>query len=302
MKARNQNHLRKWCALGLVVFGFVLSPVISAEMTEVSSGDYFAVQRTTTPRRADASVYDLLIIAPCDFMKSLRPLVVHKDNVGIRTRLVPLCDVYRQMYWQGRDKPEKIKYFIKAAKENWGIKYVMLVGDFELMPVRYVYNADNNTEWNEPRFISDLYYADLYDAHGNFSSWDTNGNGIYGEWYGEAAKDPNIDLYPDVYVGRLACTNEAEVRAMVHKIITYETTAYGQEWFHRFVVAAGDTYPVSENPNWTTYEGEVNTQDAIDNMSGFTPVKLWTSDGTLTGPKDVIHAIDQGCGFLYFSG
>jgi hypothetical protein len=89
---------------------------------------------------------------------------------------------------------------------------------------------------------------------------------------------------------------------MVQKIITYETTAYGQEWFHRFVVVAGDTYPESLNPNWTGYEGEVNTQDAIDNMSGFTPMKVWTSDGSLTEPKDVIQAIDKGCGFLYFSG
>jgi hypothetical protein len=81
-----------------------------------------------------------------------------------------------------------------------------------------------------------------------------------------------------------------------------ETTAYGQEWFHRFVVVGGDTYPQSLNPNWTGYEGEKNTQDAIDNMSGFTPVKLWTSDGSLTGPKDVIREIDKGCGFLYLSG
>jgi hypothetical protein len=302
MEKPYHQQLRKWCALCLVVFGFLVSPAFAAETTGTSQADNISVQPMKTPRHADASVYDLLIIAPREFMKALRPLVVHKEKEGIRTRLVSLHEVYAHMYWQGRDKPEKIKYFIKAAKENWGITYVMLVGDFELMPVRYVYNADNNTEWNEPRFISELYYADLYDANGDFSSWDTNGNGIYGEWYGDVAKDPNIDLYPDVYVGRLACNNEAEVRTMVHKIINYETTAYGQQWFHRFVVAAGDTYPESLNPNWTGYEGEVNTQDAIDNMSGFTPVKLWTSDGSFTGPKDVIRTIDQGCGFLYFSG
>jgi len=45
------------------------------------------------------------------------------------------------MYWYGRDNPEKIKYFIKTAVEQWGIKYVMLVGDYKKIPVRYVYNA-----------------------------------------------------------------------------------------------------------------------------------------------------------------
>ena len=302
MKKPYHRQLGKWLAFFLVVFAFLVGPTITAQQTSTSQVATTSEKQGTSPQHASPSVYDLLIIAPQKFIRPLQPLVAHKDRVGIRTRLVSLPEVYAQMYWHGRDKPEKIKYFIKTAKEAWGITYVMLVGDYELMPVRDVYNADNNTEWAEPRFVSELYYADLYDNNGNFSSWDTDGNGIYGEWYGEAAKDLNIDLYPDVYVGRLACRTEAEVRTMVQKIITYETTAYGQEWFHRFVVVAGDTYPESLNPNWTGYEGEVNTQDAIDNMSGFTPVKLWTSDGSLTEPKDVIQAIDKGCGFLYFSG
>jgi hypothetical protein len=37
-------------------------------------------------------------------------------------------------------------------------------------------------------------------------------------------------------------------------------------------------------------------------MSDFEAVKLWTSLGTLTGPQDVINAIDNGCGFLFFEG
>lgn len=302
MKNTYQRHFNKLLVLGIVGFAFLIGPTLTAQQTSPSQENIHSGTPRTVHQSTGSSVYDLLIIAPQKFLNALQPLVVHKDRVGIRTCLVSLSDVYSQMYWQGRDNPEKIKYFIKYAKENWGITYVMLVGDFETIPVRYVFNADNNTEWNEPCFISELYYADLYDKNGNFSSWDTNGNGIYGEWYGDVAKDPNIDLYPDVYVGRLACKTEAEVKVMVQKIINYETTTYGQDWFHRFVVVAGDTYPQSLNPNWTGYEGEVNTQDAIDNMSGFEPVKLWTSDGSFTGPKDVIRAIDNGCGFLYFEG
>jgi hypothetical protein len=291
----------KWVAVLIVGFGFILPPTLT---TQVSNA--FEIQNITTgiePQKNNGpSIFDLLIIAPTQFKKALQPLINHKNSVNVRTNLVTLDEVYHQMFWHGRDNPEKIKYFIKTAKEEWGITYVMLVGDFQKIPIRYVYNADNNTFWNEPYFISELYYADLYDKNGNFSSWDTSGNGIYGEWYGDAAKDPDIDLYPDVFVGRLACINEAEVKTMVKKIITYETTTYGQEWFHRFVVVAGDTYPASENPNWTGCEGELNTLNAIENMSGFEPTKLWASDGTLSGPKDVIRAINKGCGFIFFEG
>ncbi len=260
-----------------------------------------ATPTKTASQPKSLALYDLLIITPQQYLNELRPLVTHKNSLGVRTRMVSLSDVYHQEFW-GRDNPEKIKLFIKQAVEAWGISYVMLVGDFTQMPIRYVYNADNNTGWPEPMFISELYYADLYDSTGNFSSWDTNGNGRYGEWFGNTSEDPNIDLYPDVYVGRLACRNAGEARTMVHKIITYENTAYNASWYYRMVVCAGDTYPEALNPNWTGYEGEENTQDALDNMTGFTPVKLWTSDGSFTGPKDVIRAINKGCGFLYFEG
>jgi len=302
MKKTYQGYRNKLLVLCVVGFAFVIGPTITAQTMNTPQGNLLSTKQGSPPQNAGLSVYDLLIIAPQKFFRALQPLVTHKESVGVRTRLVSLTDVYEQMFWHGRDNPEKIKYFIKTAKEEWGITYVMFVGDFQTIPVRYVFNADNNTVWNEPCFISELYYADLYDKNGNFSSWDTNGNGIYGEWYGDVAKDPNIDLYPEVYVGRLACRTEAEVKVMVQKIIRYETTAYGQDWFHRFVVVAGDTYPESLNPNWTGYEGEENTLNAIENMSGFEPIKLWTSDGSFTGPKDVIRAIDQGCGFLYFEG
>jgi hypothetical protein len=290
----------KWFVILIVGFGFILAPTLTIEMTNAQE---ISINNTTSPQKNTApSIYDLLIIAPKQFVKALQPLIVHKNAMNVRTCLVTIDEVYQQMFWHGRDKPEKIKYFIKTAKEEWGITYVMLVGGFLEIPVRYVFNADNNTFWNEPCFISELYYADLYDKNGDFSSWDASNNGIYGEWYGDVAKDPDIDLYPDVYVGRLACLNKAEVKTMVHKIITYETSTYGQEWFQRLVLVAGDTYPASENPNWTSYEGEVNTLNAIENMSGFEPTKLWTSDGSLTGPKDVIRAVNKGCGFLFFEG
>ena len=35
---------------------------------------------------------------------------------------------------------------------------------------------------------------------------------------------------------------------------------------------------------------------------GFTDIHCWTSDQTLTGPQDVINAVNPGCGFLFFDG
>ncbi len=246
--------------------------------------------------------YDFLIICPDDFQKMLQPLVDHKEKMGMQTRLVCLSTVYDEMYWYGRDNPEKIKYFIKKAYDEWNISFVLLVGDFRQMPVRYVYNNEPSN-YVEPRYISELYYADIIEADGRFSSWNSNQNELFGEWVGDAAQDKNIDLYPDVAVGRLACRNGAEVNIMVHKIIQYETRTVGQDWFNDFVVVAGDTYPPGEYDfDTSSIEGEENTLMAIENMSGFNPVKLWVSTGAFTGPQDVIRTMNKGCGFMFFEG
>jgi hypothetical protein len=244
------------------------------------------------------SLCDLVIITPSIFVKALEPLQEHKNNNGIKTSIVTLDRIYDDI-WYGRDNPEKIKLFIKKAYDETQIQYVLLVGDFRKVPIRYVHNADSFEQY----FISELYYADIIDKNGGFSSWDTNNNGIYGEWNGTEAQDKDIDLYPDVCVGRLACRNIVEVKIMVHKIIHYETTTYGKEWFHRIVGVAGDMYPPGSYPFPTPgYEGEDNVLTDISYLSGFENTTLFTSDGSFTGPKDVIREINKGCGFLIFYG
>ncbi|RLF47942.1 MAG: peptidase C25 [Thermoplasmata archaeon] len=250
--------------------------------------------------------YDLLIIAPAEFREDLQPLAEHKESYGLKTIIVTLDEIYGGNYFlaNGRDDAEKIKYFIKNAVEEWGVEYVLLVGGRNggvkeekwWVPVRYSYLDDGG----EKKFISDLYFADIYkyeDGDIVFEDWDSNGNDVFGEWH-MRGKDV-LDLYPDVYVGRLACRNRAEVKIMVDKIITYETTAYGSNWFKRFVAVAGDTYPSEGDPY---YEGEVATAEAFKYLDGFEATFLWTSTGNLTGSRDIINAVSQGCGFLYFSG
>ncbi|MCD6223267.1 MAG: peptidase C25, partial [Thermoplasmata archaeon] len=167
------------------------------------------------------------------------------------------------------------------------------------IPVRYT-NLDDNSNW-EKSYLSDLYFADVYkyeDGKLVFEDWDSNGNGKYAEW--TALSKDILDLVPDVYVGRLACRTSMEVKNMVNKIIEYENSnAMQQDWFKRLVVVGGDSWPQENDPY---YEGEEENKVAISLLPDFEPVKLWTSLGTLTSPEDVINAVNEGCGFLFFDG
>ena len=224
------------------------------------------------------SEYNLVIIAPKSFENALQPLIEHKNSHGVLTMLKTTEDIYSQ--FDGVDKPEKIKYFIKYAIETWGVEYVLLVGGLKNMvfskprdnvnegskgwhvPVRYTNLYDNpkfplaaeNTLF-DPGVLSDLYYADIYEDGGNFSSWDTNGDGIFAAWGKPGVEnDTGLDLYPDVAVGRLACVSVSEVRTVVKKIITYETTTYGEAWFKKYVAISGDGFLDQEDLNfqWNT--------------------------------------------------
>jgi hypothetical protein len=305
MKRPNTTVGKKGLVILIVVLGFLLGPAITAQRSfpqnEIENKKNVFSIKNTSP-----VTYDLLIIAPKKFADTLQPLINHKNAMGLSTKLVTLDQVYDQMYWHGRDNAEKVKYFIQSAMEEWGVRYILLVGgrssQFQptwYCPVRYVNMVD---DW-DAEYLSDLYFADIYDANGNFSSWDSDNDGIFGEWYpGQTAQDTNIDLIPDVAVGRLPCRSEKEVRIMVQKIITYETTVFDQSWFSIILVAAGDTYPESYNTNWTGYEGEYYGNRAIENMSGFTATRLYTSDSSFSDKKDVIREFHNGCGFVYLVG
>lgn len=258
------------------------------------------------PRQtATVDQYDLIIIAPKAFSQALQPLVTHKINNGLTTKLVAHEEICDSVYFpvEGRDCAEEMKYFIKNAFDQWDTKYVLLVGGRSggitqekwWVPVRYSQLNDGG----EGSYLTDLYFADLYDSNGSFSSWDSDNNGIFAEW--NSQRKDILDMYPEVYVGRLPCTSVPQVRTMVKKIITYETSTNGSEWFKTFVGVAGDTYPADNDPY---YEGELATNASFQQLEGlgFQASMLWTSNGRFTNPDSVIDEMSKGCGFVHFSG
>ena len=248
--------------------------------------------------------YDLLIITSSKFADEIQPLVTHKEKHGVRTMLLTTEEIYSK--YNGRDEQEKIKYAIKDAIEQYGIKYVLLAGGMEgqhvhkwYIPVRYSYLDDGV----ETGYMSDLYYADVYkyeDGNIVFENWDSNGNGVYAEW-NQNNKDV-LDMYPDVYVGRLAFRWKWEVKAVINKIIEYENSAHNKEWFRRMVVIGGDSFPDADLG--TDYiEGQVECDKALSYMDNFSHVRIYVEGGDVNfTPENAEIEISKGEGFVYFSG
>jgi len=278
--------------------------------------------------------YDLILITPPSFSDELQPLQEHKEQHAVATKIVTLEEIYTGVYFsvEGRDDAEQIKYFIKNAIENWNTRYILLVGGKEEMPVRY--SIVHSTRYREYKwdfllpdicsgtsvgFITDLYYADIYDENRRYCSWDSNNNSVFGEIGLDGAID-EVDLYPDISIGRVLCHTSAEVETVVNKIIDYENNAFGEEWFNTVILCGGDTHPntweeillsiVFKNITGMRYrlawEGEYMGDQVAKCLDTFTAKKLYSSGllgiraKSLT-TNNINQAINDGAGFLLFS-
>lgn len=251
-------------------------------------------------------VYDMVIISPNLFAPSINRFVEHKNDVGVETFVKTIEEIYNE--YEGVDEIACIKYFIKDAIERFGISYVFLLGDIDLVPMR---TTAVSWEYFGSQVVSDvltdLYYADIYDEQDSFSMWDTNQDGVYSEVrmimdanneYNETLEViDEIEGRPDVMVGRIPCSTIREVQNIVDKIITYETTTYDSDWFQRLILMGGDTFPNVGGIN----EGEIVTAYISSVMPDFIPIKLWTSLRTFRFPQ-INAELSKGAGFVSYSG
>lgn len=136
-----------------------------------------------------------------------------KTRKGVPT-VVRTIEWIQQNYWGGADLAESIRHFIQEAYAKWGVEWVLLGGDTDIIPARYAY-----VTFYEGEFIpTDMYYSCLD------GTWNADSDSLWGEAYHNAL-DPgdDTDLYAEVYLGRMPTSTVAEAEVMVDKLISYTT-------------------------------------------------------------------------------
>ncbi|MHC4351248.1 MAG: C25 family cysteine peptidase [Planctomycetota bacterium] len=156
---------------------------------------------------AGPAVY--LLITNEELAPAFRPLVERRTDQGFAGRLLTV--EYICASYLGADKLEQIRNCIIDHYTRYGTQYVALGGDDEIVPVRYCY-----PRYREEEVPTDLYYSDL-----DGWNWDANGNGIYGE----AGEVTEIELTPEVHLGRIPMRTAEQATAYINKVVTYETAS-----------------------------------------------------------------------------
>jgi len=299
----------------------------SPENSQISYAGGFDItvkyDTSATPPKTLGATYDMVVIAPKTFNSSLQPLIAEKNTKGVKTIFKSVEDILIE--YNGTDPPEQVKYFIKYAYDTWNITYVLLVGGLKShinakdkdtrsagytawwVPVRYVNMPQASTHGTDEGCLSDHYYGCLYNATGDFDSWDSNGDGVYAAWNAPSAAKDTFDMYPEVYVSRLPCTTVSEVKVVVKKILTYESTGPAEKpWYKTFIGIGGKTFNI--------YAGKPDGEYIIDLAYNYTKnaipdleiVRCYSTNrdtgGLTPTPKDIIKSINKGAGFVDFEG
>jgi hypothetical protein len=151
-----------------------------------------------------------LIITSAEVSPGFYPFLTWKNEKGIPTDMVLIEDILAA--FPGVDPAEQLRNFLIQAY-NDGVIYVLLGGNEDVVPIRYLY--PNNVNGHIPdltvQHISDLYFADLT------GNWDADGDGVWGESYND---EP--DIYPELLVGRVPAWTAQHAEIWGAKAIAYE--------------------------------------------------------------------------------
>ena len=244
-----------------------------------------------SPARVSSNVnsllpyYEYVIITDASLVGGFDDFVKWKKRKGVNIGIVTTNDIYSNYAGDNisvpaiNDNPGKVRQYLKDAHFNGGTIWALIAGDNNTnIPIRYSYTVfqDNKT------MPTDSYFSDL---HGN---WNNN--------------DP-LSM-PDIYVGRLICSNSVDIQNWSKKVLLYEQNPGNGDYGYllkSFSIQADQLQDYNEANNVALYFpsitptiwGENPTSSSIYDTNGYSNSILGVTKGA-----DVINEMNNHYGMF----
>ncbi len=238
------------------------------------------------------SALDYLIVTNQGMKPYFDTLAMWLNERGLKAE-VALIDTAIASF-PGRDNAERLRNFVKHVYLTRGLTFLLLGGDTQIIPDRVAYAMTSNAGFasDEDSLRADLYYADLD------GTWDANGNGTFGE------VDDSVDLYPDIFVGRVPVSNASQASGFIHKWLRYVSPTRRDYQAHELFFAE-----ILWHDPYTDAGVGKNLIDSLHVPDSVQITKLYESLGN-ESPSSVMEAINSGAnlqnhdghGFYYVMG
>ncbi len=237
-------------------------------------------------KREETGPLEFLIVTASGLDTAFAELARWRQETGLYSA-IRLIDWIVANY-PGRDDAEKLRNYLKICARDSGLQWLVLGGDVHLIPVRraFAMTCSANLHPREDSLPCDLYYSALD------GDWDAEGDGVFGE------VDDEVDLYPDIYVGRVPVNTPAEARAFVEKLLNYERGNHQhQDHLTRALFSAGILW---NDP----YTDEGIAKDLIESRylpAHYTVDKVYESRMPVT-VDTVLQLLSRGSGIFNHCG
>ncbi len=224
-----------------------------------------------------------LIVARNSTLSGFSSLALWKRKKGYRVKMLSMEEI--DSSFSGRDPAEKLRNALKVYYNDSNLVYVLLGGDVDAVPARVAYAMTCNAGFrdDEDSIRADLYYSDLD------GTWDYNNNGVFGE------VTDSVDLYPDVYVGRVPADNASQAQNFSQKLINYEKNPDDKVTNALFFAMI-----LWEDP----YTNSGESKDYIDSLlipNYYNTTKFYEANGNETY-ANVMSALQSGNGLMNHNG
>ncbi len=217
--------------------------------------------------------YIAIVADVSGFEEAINPLLVHRQEQGLRVLAVPIEQIYDE-FGGGHKSPVAIKTFLAYAAAHWtppAPRFVLLVGDA-------TYDASNQLPGkNRNRLPTALIHTNI----GGFVASDS--------WFGQFTGG----LAP-MSVGRFPAQNAPQLRVMVEKTLAYEQELDDDDniWRNRALLVADDE-PIYD-------DATIALTERIKS-NGFRVYGLQMSLGENIH-YNILSAINQGVGIINYYG
>jgi len=160
--------------------------------------------------------YEYVIVTSDSLAPAFRRFAAWKKRKGINIGIVPMSyiranytgDLISGIY----DDAGKLRQYLFDAYSN-GLTYALLGGDIDNVPVRKGVGSNKTGSTTlEDNIPTDIYFSDFN------GDWNVDNDANYGEPTHDAP-----DYIPEIYVGRLLCSNTKHIENWTDKVLCYET-------------------------------------------------------------------------------
>lgn len=190
-------------------------------------------QAVPTVEASELEYGEYIIISHPDYLSQAQELADWKTRKGIPANVYSI-DWIASEYSGCVDLQQSVRAFLTDCR-NEGAQFVLIFGDDDKIPARKAIVQYPPDTLYPP---VDLYWADINDQVSGEDLWDSNENGIWGEY-----QIDQVDFHPDLFTGRASVNSVEEADIFIDKVFLYEGVA-SSDYF--------ETAPVQTRMGYTT--------------------------------------------------